>query len=65
MDTFGASHFILNREVVLSSEVKNAIEKGPQSIVYTSFIERFFLLCPLFGVSITRGSTVFPHTGIK
>ena len=32
------------------------IEKRPQSV---SFIERFILLCPLFRVSIVRGSTVF------
>ena len=31
------------------------IEKRPQS---GSFIERFFLPCPLLGVSVIRGSTV-------
>ena len=34
-------------------------EKGPQSV---SFIERFFLPCPLFRVSIIRGSTACVHT---
>ena len=34
------------------------IEKGLKSV---SFIERFFLLCSLFGVSFIRGSTGY-HT---
>ena len=54
----GTNHFVLYREVVLSLDVKctSIIEKGLQSV---SFIERFFLLCPLLGVSIIRGSTVY------
>ena len=41
---FGTSHFVLYREVVLSSEAC-IIEKGHQNV---SFIERFFLCleCP-------------------
>ena len=53
----GTSHFVFYREVVSLRRLKctSMIEKGPQSV---SFIERFSLLCPLFGVSIIRGSTV-------
>ena len=52
---FGTSHFVLYREVVLSFQrlkCTSVIEKGPQSV---SFIDKLFLLCPLFRV---RGSTV-------
>ena len=56
MDTFETSHCVLYREVVLSSEkCTSIIEKRPQSVF---LIERLFLLCPLFRVSIIRGSTV-------
>ena len=54
MDTFATGHFVLYREVFLSSEV-GIIEKEPQS---ASFIESFFILHPLFGVSVIGGSTV-------
>ena len=58
----GTSRFVLCREVVLSLEVENALvlweseHLGPQDV---SFIERLFLLCPLFGGSTIRGSTVY------
>ena len=60
----GTSHFVLCREVVLSLEVENVLvlweseHLGPQDV---SFIERLFLLCPLFGGSTIRGSTVCPY----
>ena len=58
----GDEAFCPFREVVLSLEVKKCTSingksgtLGPQSV---SFIERYFLLCPLFGVSFIGGSTV-------
>ena len=52
MNTFETSRFVLYREVVLSSEVKNGIsiiEKGPQSV---SFLERLSSLQRLKCTSI-------------
>ena len=57
MNAFGTSHFVHYREVVLSSEAimyRYNREVTPKSVLYGDF----FLLCPLFGVSIIRGSTV-------
>ena len=57
----GTSHFVLCREVVLSLEVENVLvlweseHLGPKEV---SFIERLFLLSPLFRGSTIKGSTV-------
>ena len=57
----GTRHFVLYREVVLSSEVKSTSIIGKwnfgtlKCVLYREF---FFLLCPLFGVSFIGGSTV-------
>ena len=52
----GHSHYILYREVVLSLEVKMYQYNRKRDLKVCQF---FFLLCPLFGVSIIRGSTVY------
>ena len=55
-------HCVLYIEVVLSLEVQNILSRyellhlGPLNL---SFIWRLFLLYPLYGVSIKRGSTVY------
>ena len=61
---FGTSHFYPLYEGCPLSEVKKCISilwesehLGPGKV---SFIERFFLLCPLFGGSSIGGSTVAP-----
>ena len=58
MDMLGAAilSFIERLSSLRRLKCTSIIEKGPQSV---SFIERFFLLCPPFRVSIIRGSTVF------
>ena len=53
----GTSHFVINGEVVLSSEV-STLEKGPQSV---SFIERLSSLQRLKCTSmIEKGPQVCP-----
>ena len=64
----GTNHFVLCREVVLSLEVENVVvlweseHLGPQDV---SFIERLFLLCPLFGGATIRGSTIIIKINLK
>ncbi len=61
----GTRHFVLYIEIVLSLEVHNVLSRyevlhlGPLNL---SFIWRFFLLCPLYGVSIKRGFTEYQYT---
>ena len=63
----GTSHFALCREVVLSLEVENVLVLweskylGPKEV---SFIDKLFLICPLFGGFTIGGSTVLKHVHI-
>ena len=52
--------FVLCREVVLSSEVKNVLLSESEHLGHSevSFIERLFLLCPLFGGSTIGDSCI-------
>ena len=59
MDTLGQGLCVLYREFVLSLEVEMYWYNRMFVTSKCVLIERFFfLLCPLFGVSIIRNSTV-------
>ncbi len=63
----GASHFVLCRELVRSSEIKNVLtiweneNLGPRRV---SFVERLFLMCPPLGGSLIGGSSTVLIIGI-
>ncbi len=55
-DMLGVGHFVYCRVVVRSSEVQNVLRIWEN--FWVSFVERLFLLCPVFGGSFIGGSTV-------